>query len=512
MTAPAPLLAGGRQTVADLLAYRAESIPDRPFLVFDLDGTTTTLTYDDTEQLAERAAAAMRVNEVGRGDRVLVMLSNTVEFFAAWFAAAKLGAVIVPISPDSSADEIRYVIDHAGCCSAVCASELRTTVEQASPGIRFIRADGDIDVGPDVRRPAESFDPTEPLSIMYTSGSTGRPKGVVITHANYVHAGVTAAAHLRMRPDDRWLIVLPLFHANAQFYCTMSALVSGASVAIAPRFSASRWSAQVARSGATLASLFAAPMRMILAQKRSTTDDRNDLRAVLFAQNLTQPQLDEFEERFGAPLLQWYGMTETVAPVAVNPIYGRRKGMTLGLPVFTAGVRVVGDDGSDVQKGECGELWVACIPGITGMAEYYLDPDSTAATVVDGWLRTGDVVRLDEDGYLEFHDRVKHMIKRAGENIAAAEIERVINEHPAVFESAAVGVPDPIRDQQIKVYVVLREGHVPTASELLEHCKVYLAPYKVPSIIEFVEGLPRTSVGKIQKHRLQPAELRSSVL
>lgn len=222
MTATATLLAGGRQNVADLLAYRAESTPGRPFLVFDLDGTPTTLTYAATEQLAERAAAALHANELSRGDRVLVVLSNTVEFFAVWFAAAKLGAVIVPISPDSSTDEISYVVDHAGCSAAVCASDLRTVVEQASPGIRFITVDGDIDAGPDVRRPAESVDPTEPLSIMYTSGSTGRPKGVVITHANYVHAGATAAAQLRMRPDDRWLIVLPLFHANAQFYCTMS--------------------------------------------------------------------------------------------------------------------------------------------------------------------------------------------------------------------------------------------------------------------------------------------------
>ena len=252
-------------------------------------------------------------------------------------------------------------------------------------------------------------------------------------------------------------------------------------------------------------------MRMILAQNHSAGDRQNRLRAVLFAQNLTQSQLDEFEERFGGPLLQWYGMTETVAPVAMNPLYGRRKGMALGLPVVPGGVRILGQDGAEVGAHGSGELWVACIPGITGMSEYYRDPESTAATVQGGWLRTGDMVRLDDDGYLLFHDRVKHMIKRAGENIAAAEVERVVNEHPAVFECAAVGVPDPVRDEQIKVYVVVREGHTLTDDELLAHCTTFLAPYKVPSLIELVEDLPRTSVGKIQKHRLSTASLNTPV-
>ena len=169
------------------------------------------------------------------------------------------------------------------------------------------------------------------------------------------------------------------------------------------------------------------------------------------------------------------------------------------------------EDGAEAGAHGSGELWVACIPGITGMSEYYRDPESTAATVQGGWLRTGDMVRLDDDGYLLFHDRVKHMIKRAGENIAAAEVERVVNEHTAVFESAAVGVPDPVRDEQIKVYVVVREGHTLTDDELLAHCATFLAPYKVPSLIEFVEDLPRTSVGKIQKHRLSTASLNTPV-
>lgn len=510
MTAPSPLLSSGRQSVASLLAYRAESTPDRPFLMFDFGDDIVTLTYAATDRLAGRAAVTLHANGIGRGERVLVVLPNSVEFFAVWFGAAKVGAVIVPISPDSSVDEIRYVIEHAGCSAVVCGSGSRNLVEQAAPKTRFITVGIDAGDGPS-DHPATQLEPTETLSIMYTSGSTGRPKGVVVTHANYLHAGATVAAQLRMRPDDRWLVVLPLFHANAQFYCVMSALISGASVAVAPRFSASRWADQVVHNDVTLASLFAAPMRMILAQNRSASDSQNRLRAVLFAQNLTQSQLDEFEERFGGPLLQWYGMTETVAPVAMNPLYGRRKGMALGLPVVPGGVRVLGEDGTEAGAHGSGELWVACIPGITGMSEYYRDPESTAATVHGGWLRTGDMVRLDDDGYLLFHDRVKHMIKRAGENIAAAEVERVVNEHPAVFESAAVGVPDPVRDEQIKVYVVVREDHTLTDDELLAHCKTFLAPYKVPSLIEFVEDLPRTSVGKIQKHRLSTASLSTPV-
>ena len=464
--------------------------------------------------MATRAALTAGVlsgHGIGRGDKVHVHLWNCPEFFDVWFGAAWLGAVIVPTNPLLTADELTYVVGHAGTKLSVTQSDLLDTVSSVA-GDRPVLVTGEASGA------ARSFDdelaeasptegsnpaPTDVASVMYTSGTTSRPKGVLVTHANYLHVGEVVAQHLRVTPDDRMLITLPLFHANAQYYSTMSALVTGSSVIVMARFSASRW-ANVAKSHqATLASLFAAPIRMLLAQPRNEEDARNQLRAVLFSQNVTEEQLAEFEERFDCPLLQLYGMTETIAPPTLNPLYGERRNMTIGRPTLGARLRVVGEDGAEVTDGEVGELLVGGEPGTTLMAGYLGDDDATRAALVDGWLRTGDNVRVDEAGYLHFVDRAKDMIKRAGENVAASEIESALNAHPAVFESAAIGVADAMRDEAIAAFVVLANEASVTENELTEWCASRLAAFKVPGSIEFVDSLPRTSVGKIQKEELR---------
>ncbi|MGV0654340.1 AMP-binding protein [Mycolicibacterium thermoresistibile] len=498
----------GGHTVWSMLTYWAESTPHAPFLIFDETSGGTTLTFSDAVELGTAGAALLSGLGVSRGDRFAVVLGNRVEFFACWFAAARIGAVMVPINPHSTGEELSYCLRHARCVAAVCDHDRHQLVHEVWPydpslialcdrGFEGI-AGGPVPGHPPVR-------PHDPLAVLYTSGTTSRPKGVVVTHANYLAAGHVVAGQLRIRPDDRWMLVLPLFHANAQYYGVMSALVSGASVVVAPRFSASMWSAQVRRYQATLASLFAAPVRMILAHEGCDADRDNRLRVTLFAQNLTAEQLRRFEERFDCPLLQLYGMTETIAPPLMNPLYGPRDNMTVGLPSEPNRVRIVDDHGVDVPPGQTGHLLVGGEPGITLTAGYLDDPAATAAAIVDGWLHTGDIVTRRPDGFVVFHDRAKDMIKRSGENVAAAEVERVINEHPAVYESAVVGVPDPVRDEAITAYVVRRtpDGCGLTVQQLIDFCAERLARGKVPDHIEFVDDLPRTSVGKIRKHLLR---------
>ncbi|MEU4332028.1 AMP-binding protein [Nonomuraea dietziae] len=464
--------------MASLLTERAAATPHAPFLLFE----EAAYSYADTLDLARSGAAALAAAGVGRGERVALVLGNVPEYFACWFGAALLGAVVVPIGPQAGADELRYAVGHAGCRVAVGPPG-----SAVPPEVDLITGLGD----PKAVPPGPAPSPLDPLAVLYTSGTTSRPKGVVVTHANYLVAGEVVARHLRMRPEDRWLVTLPLFHANAQYYCVMSALVTGASVAVMPRFSASRWAEQARHHGATLASLFAAPLRMILAQPLGDEDAATCLRATLFAQNLTPAQLSAFERRFGCPLLQIYGMTETIAPPLMNPLYGRRDNMTIGRPSLPGGVRVV-----------AGELRVPGRPGVTLMSGYLDDPAATRSAMDGGLLRTGDMVTLEPGGLLAFHDRAKDMIKRSGENVAAAEVERVVNEHPLVFESAAVGVPDPVRDEAIKVFVVLRPGASADAGEIIAFCADRLASFKVPTFVEFIDALPRTSVGKVRKHLL----------
>ncbi len=507
-------LATGADTLVGVLERRAAERPSAPWLVFeDLDGAVVRRSYGEALQRATRTASVLRKLGVGTGDRVHIHLSNCPEFYDLWFGTALLGAVMVPTNPLLTAGELAYVVTHAGCVLSATHPELIDTVRSAHSGDLMVVGSpspvgGALMLENELQR-AEPYDaaeaaaPTDVAAILYTSGTTSRPKGVQVTHANYLHVGEIVAQHLRIRPEDRMLVALPLFHANAQYYSTMSALVTGASVIVMERFSASRWPGVAVRHGATLASLFAAPIRMLLAQPELEDVARNELRAVIFSQNVTPAQLDAFERRFGCPLLQLYGMTETIAPPTLNPLYGPRRNMSIGRPTLGASLRVVDERGHDVARGEVGELQVAGEPGTTLMAGYLGDEEATHDAIIEGWLHTGDNVRVDEDGYFHFVDRAKDMIKRAGENVAASEIESVVNSHPAVFESAAVGVQDEMRDEAIKVYVVLANGTSATADELTAWCAARLARFKVPGSIEFVEGLPRTSVGKIRKEVLR---------
>jgi len=505
-------LTTGAETIVSVLARRASEQPASPFLVFDdLDGGVHRRSYADMATRAGLTADVLARHGIGRGDRLHVHLWNCPEFFDAWFGAARLGAVIVPTNPLLTAGELAYVVGHADTKLSLTQADLLDTVSSVA-GDRPVLATGESTDGAlsfedelagasvaDGHSPA----PADTAAVLYTSGTTSRPKGVLVTHANYLHVGEVVAQHLRVTPDDRMLITLPLFHANAQYYSTMSALVTGSSVIVMARFSASRWANVAKTHRATLASLFAAPIRMLLAQPRDENHARNELRAVLFSQNVTENQLAEFEERFDAPLLQLYGMTETVAPPTLNPLYAERRNMTIGRPTLGARLRVAGEDGADVRNGEVGELLVGGEAGTTLMAGYLGDDEATSAALADGWLHTGDNVRVDQDGYFHFVDRAKDMIKRAGENVAASEIESVINSHPAVFESAAIGVPDALRDEAIQAFVVLAKETSVTEDDLTEWCASRLAPFKVPGSIEFVDGLPRTSVGKIQKEELR---------
>ncbi|MPY40276.1 ATP-dependent acyl-CoA ligase [Streptomyces phyllanthi] len=511
--------ARGADTVSGVLSSQASIRGDAPFLVFEREpGVVETTSWAEQEVRARRTATALANLGISAGTRFGVHLANCPEFYDIWFAAAHLGAVMVPTNPLSTAAELRYLLGHSGCRTVLTQPGLVPTVREAG-------ADQVVDVTTDWtgdvtgRTGPPNAAPGDVLGVLYTSGTTSRPKGVQITHAAYLAVGDAVAGHVRLRPDDRFLVVLPLFHGNAQYYCSMPVLVTGASIALTPRFSAGRWPEQAAELGATLASLFAAPIRMILAKRgngegnsSATTDGEStadvspaghSLRATLFAQNVSPDQAAEFERRFRTPLVQLYGMTETVIPPTVNPLYGPRNPLSIGRPLPGTRLRIVDPDGADVAPGEPGRLLVGGEPGLTLMSGYLDDPEATAAALADGWLHTGDVVRTDADGFLYFVDRAKDMIKRSGENVACGEIERVVDRIEGVLESAAVGVPDAMLDEAIHVYVVPRpDAHVDPA-EVIAHCREELAKFKVPDAVYVVPELPRTSVGKIQKHLLR---------
>jgi crotonobetaine/carnitine-CoA ligase len=510
----------GCRTLRGLLEYRAETTPDKLFVLFDDIGLgTSSLSYAEFDARVNRSANMLQSLGIGSGEKINLHLSNCVEFLQLWFAAAKIGAVIMPTNVAATSDELEYLVEHSESrliftqqayvhvarevqkrCArvedvVVCAhaqsgaKSFDTLLESQSDERPRIHGDSDSEVG-----------------ILYTSGTTSRPKGVLVTNANYIYAGETVAKALCLTPDDRHLVVLPLFHGNAQYYSTMSTLVTGASMVLSSRFSASRFFDQAISHGCTIASLFSAPIRMLLAQPPRTEHAENELRAVLFAQSVTEDQLRDWQRRFRAPLLQIWGMTETMGPPLMNPLHYRRNNMSIGLPAMGYRVKLVDEQGSAVPRGETGQIIVAGEPGRTLMKGYFNNPGATEDTIRDGWLWSGDNARQDDDGFFHFVDRAKDMIKRAGENVAASEVEAVILTHPQVFDCAVVGVPDPMRDEAIVAVVVAVEGASVKSDAIIAWCKDRLASFRVPERIEFRELLPRTSVGKIQKHVLR-AEL-----
>jgi crotonobetaine/carnitine-CoA ligase len=245
---------------------------------------------------------------------------------------------------------------------------------------------------------------------------------------------------------------------------------------------------------------------MILAQPENSCHQTNSLRVVIYAQNITKQQTQDWNRRFNAPLNQLWGMTETMGPPLMNPLHGQRKNWTIGKPVGGYEVQLVDENGNRVNPGETGEIIVRGIPGETIMSGYFNNPEATRSTIRDGWLYTGDNAIQDEDGYFQFVDRLKDMIKRSGENVSASEVESVLLQHPAVFECAVIGLNDEIRDQKIVAIVVCKESRKVSDRELIEFCTEHLASFRVPENVIFRNHLPKTSVGKIQKNLIR-AEL-----
>jgi crotonobetaine/carnitine-CoA ligase len=242
---------------------------------------------------------------------------------------------------------------------------------------------------------------------------------------------------------------------------------------------------------------------MILAKEYDENDADNSIRLILFAQSVAEHQLTEFEGKFNLKLLQMYGMTETIGIPLINPINDIRKNMSIGKPSIGYEVKLLDENGYEVAEGEVGQIAVKGVRGRTLMKGYFKNDEATRQTFKGDWLLTGDNAYVGEDGYFYFVDRMKDMIKRSGENVAANDVESVLVEHEAVYEAAVIGIPDEMRDEAIKAYVIVNKGSAVSETELIEHCQKRLAKFKVPELIEFVEDFPRTPVGKIQKHILR---------
>ncbi|MFJ6248462.1 MULTISPECIES: long-chain fatty acid--CoA ligase [unclassified Streptomyces] len=468
------------------------------------------ITYAELDEYSARAATLLRSEGVEPGDRVALMLPNVPEFVVLYYGILRAGAVVVPMNPLLKTRETEFHLADSG------AVRLFEWHQAPGEGARGAAAAGVRYVAVEPAAFAAALAGHEPLSdvaetddddmavLLYTSGTTGRPKGAVLTHAGLRHnTEVNGVQIQRMTPDDVVVGCLPLFHIFGQI-CTMSAAVrSGASLVLIPRFEPGAVLDAVARERATVfegvPTMYAA-----LLQHPSEADVSTLRMCISGGASLPVEILHGFERRFGCPVLEGFGMSETSPVVTFNHPDRPRKAGSIGTPIRDVEVRLVDDKGQDVSPGAIGEL---AVRGPNVMKGYWNRPQETAAAVPDGWLRSGDLARADEDGYLYIVDRKKGMIIRGGYNVYPREIEEVLHEHPAVALAAVLGVPHAELGEEVAAAVVLRPGARATPEELREYVKERVAAYKYPRRVRLVDALPLGPSGKILKREIVlPAE------
>jgi carnitine-CoA ligase len=509
-----------RRTFAATWTTAVQRHGHRTFLLFrDDSGQTSSWTYQAFDAIVDGAIDVLTGAGVGPGDSMHLCLRNSPAFVALWLAAARIGASIVPVDPASSAQDIGNQVARTRPSIGFCGRQRSETYFHGTAGTQtptVVLEEDATDVDP--RGPLRTaptghsglidapVDPMTRLAVMFTSGTTAQPKGVVLTQANYAHVAMVMAQAVDLGPEHRWFVTLPLFHANAQYYCFAPAIFAGASVALTASFSASRWVATAGEMGATHASLFAAPIRMILA--RTPTDTRPcQLQHVWFAQSLGIEHHHQFGRLAGTLPRQLYGMTETVAIVTADRSNPPSHDL-IGHPVAGRAVQLVDPTtGSRVAAGEPGMMLVAGRRGIDLFLEYLDDPATTEGsflpkTEAGTWFLTGDLA-VETDGGLRFVGRADDVIKVAGENVSLTAVEAAIAQAPGLLEVAVLGRPDPVRDQVPVAYVVPRDPQdPPSVDQLNAWAEEHLTPQARPRAWHIIDELPRTSVGKVRRFKI----------
>ncbi len=497
-------------TIAAILKERAADSADRPFLTCG----TQTLSYGEFAERVSRVAAGLRELGVRTGDKVCLFLPNGIPLTIGMFAAARIGAIFVSAHADLRPRELRHVLAHSDAV-AVFTDTLRL------PSVQEVRSDcpllrhvvltdascaGDavsldelLHSAPDSRIARVEGD--APAAILYTSGTTGVPKGVLLKHDGYLLNAQAIVERTSLARDDVLYCVLPLAHLNAQRSSLLPAAMVAAHLVLEERFSASAFWPGVRSHGVTFFSLMPAIVSILVRQPVRPDDREHSVR--LCVTPITPALLDAFESRFGIPVLNTYGLTEGMLNV-MNFQGAQRRPRAIGKPLLPEihHVRIVDEADRDVTVGSTGEILLQSPAMMLG---YYKDPAATKMALRGGWLHTGDLGFLDDEGFLHFSARRKELIRRGGENVAPAEIESVLAEHPAVQEAVAVGAPDPILEEDIKACVILRDerdaSSVPP-EELFAHCAARLAPFKVPRYIEYRRDFPRTPTLRVERHKL----------
>lgn len=488
-------------TLSDLLLHRAAEHPRKACIKYG----GKRYSYFDIDRLVTLTAGGLRTLGLAEGDRAAILMENCPEYIISYFAIQRAGGIAVPINTFLTPDEILFIVNDSGCRMVICGRDFSETIGQVedalSAGIVLFDEIPQDEAEPHIG----SADDT--AVFLYTSGTTGFPKGAMLTHRNLISNVESCMGVMRLSCRDRVLLFLPLFHSFTFTVCVILPLYAGASIILLPSVKPfSRVIKSVFKDRITF--FVAIPtIYNILSRKRIPF-----LFMILFsiftkirvcisgAAALPPDVIEAFEARFKVPLIEGYGLTEASPVVAVNPVEGPRKPSSVGLPLPGVEVSIVGEDGSVVPEGAIGELKVK---GPNVMKGYYNRPDETASVLRDGWLHTGDMARIDEDGYIYIVDRKKDLIIVDGMNVYPREIEDVIIRHESVEECAMVGIADGRGSEVSILFIKTKEGSSFDEAEIRDCLKRRLARFKIPRRIILLDEFPKTATGKIKKTELR---------
>lgn len=510
----------GNKTLRDLWEELANSDREKTFLIFqDCYGRKSEFTYPQFNEEINKTANLFLDLGIKKDENVAIQLHNCPEFLMCWFGLAKIGAVMVPLNVHYTQEECEYILNKCDVSTVITEKQFlsiydKNTMSVDIKNILLARSEEHISatinfkknqsVQSDKLNEYRTLSSDDVVEIIFTSGTTSRPKGVILTHCNLLYSGIFGNWQASFRNDDRLLTIMPAFHVDFQLSAFMPTITIGGTMIMIEKYSASMFWKQVCDYKATIIQTSAMIVRTLMLQPKQTWEKDNCVREVLYYLPITNQEKYAFEQRFNTRILNSYGLSETLIGVITDPPYGKRNFPSIGKVGISYEAKIIDDEGNELPPNKIGEIYLKGVPGRTIMKEYYNDPIATANTLnSEGWMHTGDKGYVDESGWFYFVDRKVNMIKRAGENISTTEIENILVCHPKIAEAAVIGVPDPIRDQAVKAFIMFKEDEELSTEEILEYCRGRMAKFKVPSIIEIRTSFPRTCTYKIQKKLLK---------
>ncbi|MEW6356857.1 MAG: AMP-binding protein [Planctomycetota bacterium] len=497
----------------DLYKQGLANTPDRPALIVD----NTICTYRELHEVSEQWARALLHYGIKRGDRITILMENRIEYLQFYFACYRIGAIASPMSCvyQTLSDEVAFAVNLTKSRLLMVSNEYCSGIKgikQSAPSLERIFVIDDIEDeevswkrfahGASGDIPWPEVKESDPALIIFTSGSTDRPKGVTHTHHSILQGAINKSTTMQLDSRDTYLIATMLCHVSGGFGFSLPAIYKGGTVILMGTYNTPGFIDLIEKHRPTHVAAVPTEVREMVSYPRSKQIDFSSIKTFMCGgDTVTHDILEGFYKLAGFELNQGYGSTEC-EEFCMNPPYGKNKRGSIGVPVHGAKVRLIDSEGRDVPRGETGEI---IVQNEATMAGYWDDPVNTKKAFIHGWLRTGDLAYQDEDGYYFFVGRIKNIIVKGGGNIAPAEVEDAINEHPGVKVSGVVGAPDEILGQIVHAFVVVdkeRGVPIPAEEELKQFVGKKLSAFKVPDRWTFVESLPQTSVGKIDRKAL----------